>query len=61
MRWEVEKVTLMDESSAECDPFNVPDGFWPEMIAIHLGKRIEEEFRYVTMGIPLPPKSWPRR
>ncbi len=61
MRWEVEKVALMDESYAECDPCNVPDGCAPERIAIHLGKRIEEEFRYVTMGIPLPPKSWPRR
>ena len=24
----------------ECDPFNVPEGFWPTTIAIHLGKRI---------------------
>ena len=61
MRWEVAKVTLMDEYYAECDPFDVPDGFLPEKIAIHLGKRIEEVFRYVTMGIPPPPKSWPRR
>ena len=61
MRWEVAKVTLMDEYYAECDPFDVPDGFLPEKIAIHLGKRSEEVFRYVTMGIPPPPKSWPRR
>jgi len=28
---------LMDN---ECDPFNVPDDFWPSTIAFHLGKRI---------------------
>lgn len=40
MRWEVEKVVLLDGEDNECDPFNVPDGFWPVTIAIHLGKRI---------------------
>ncbi len=40
MRWEVEKVVLLDADDNECDPFNVPDGFWPVTIAIHLGKRI---------------------
>lgn len=41
MRWEVKKVTLLDYEDNECDPFNVPDGFWPTTIAIHLGKRID--------------------
>ena len=40
MKWEVEKVVLLDYDDNECDPFNVPDGFWPVTIAIHLGKRI---------------------
>lgn len=40
MQWEVKKVVLMDYDGNECDPFNVPDGFWPTTIAIHLGKRI---------------------
>lgn len=40
MRWEVEKVALMDGEDSECDPFNVPEGFWPTAIAIHLGKRL---------------------
>lgn len=40
MRWEVKKVVLLDGDDNECDPFNVPDDFWPTTIAIHLGKRI---------------------
>ena len=40
MRWEVEKVVLLDYDNNECDPFNVPEDFWPTTIAIHLGKRI---------------------
>ncbi len=40
MRWEVKKVVLLDYDDNECDPFNVPEGFWPITIAIHLGKRI---------------------
>ena len=40
MRWEVKKVALLDHDDNECDPFNVPEGFWPTTIAIHLGKRI---------------------
>lgn len=40
MRWEVKKVVLLDDDDNECDPFNVPDDFWPTTIAIHLGKRI---------------------
>ena len=40
MRWEVKKVALMDGENNECDPFNVPDGFWPTATAIHLGKRL---------------------
>ena len=40
MRWEVKKVMLMDGENNECDPFNVPDGFWPTATAIHLGKRL---------------------
>jgi len=40
MRWEVEKVVLLDGDDNECDPFNVPENFWPVTIAIRLGKRI---------------------
>ena len=40
MRWEVKKVVLLDGDDNECDPFDVPDDFWPTTIAIHLGKRI---------------------
>ena len=40
MRWQVEKVVLLDGDDNECDPFSVPDDFWPVTIAIHLGKRI---------------------
>ena len=40
MRRAVDKVTLMDDSLNECDPFNVPEGFSPTMIAIHIGERI---------------------
>lgn len=40
MKWLVKKVVLMDADDNECDPFNVPDDFWPVTIAIHLGKRI---------------------
>ena len=40
MRWEVKKVVLMDGENNECNPFNVPDGFWPTATAIHLGKRL---------------------
>ena len=41
MRWEVKKVVLLDDDDNECDPFNVPEDFWPTAIAIHLGKRIQ--------------------
>jgi hypothetical protein len=40
MKWEVKKVMLLDAEDNACDPFNVPEGFWPTTIAIHLGKRI---------------------
>lgn len=40
MKWQVKKVVLMDADDNECDPFNVPDDFWPTTVAIHLGKRI---------------------
>jgi len=40
MQWDVEKIVLLDGEDNESDPFNVPDGFWPIAIAIHLGKRI---------------------
>ena len=40
MKWEVKKVVLLDADENECDPFNVPAGFWPTTIAIHLGKRL---------------------
>ena len=40
MKWEVEKVMLTDGGDLECDPFDVPKGFVPATIAIHLGKRL---------------------
>lgn len=40
MRWEVQKVVLMDENDHECDPFDVPEGFCPTTIAVHLGQRL---------------------
>lgn len=40
MRWEMEKVVLLNGEGRECDPFNVPEDFWPTTIAIHLGNRI---------------------
>ena len=40
MKWEVKKIVLLDDDDNECDPFNVPEDFWPTTIAIHLGKRI---------------------
>lgn len=41
MRWDVKKVVLLDDDDNECDPFNVPEDFWPTAIAIHLGKRFQ--------------------
>ena len=43
MRWEVKAVNLVDEKEDECDATNVPPGFWPENILIHLGKRLPDE------------------
>lgn len=40
MRWEVKRVTLVDEENDECNPMKVSEDFWPTTIAIHLGKRI---------------------
>lgn len=40
MQWEVKGVVLMDGEENECDPYNVPDDFWPVTIALLLGKRI---------------------
>ena len=40
MKWEVKKVMLTDGGDLECDPFDVPKGFVPVTIAIHLGKRL---------------------
>ena len=40
MRWEVKKIVLLDCEDNECDPFNVPEDFWPVTIALRLGKRI---------------------
>ena len=46
MRWEVVSVGLEGEDSngdsCECDVVNVPDGFKPESIVIHLGKKLDE-------------------
>ena len=41
MRRAVDKVTLMDDSFNECDPDNIPDGFSPTSIAIHIGNQLE--------------------
>ena len=45
MRWEVSSVCLEGEYNngvfGECDVVNVPVGFEPQTIVIHLGKRIE--------------------
>ena len=41
MKYEVKKVVLMDGDGNECDPFNVPEDFWPTTIAIHLGENID--------------------
>lgn len=40
MKWQVKKVVLMDDDDSECDPFDVPEDFWPVTIAIHLGTRL---------------------
>ena len=40
MQLEVSRIALADGDGNECDPMNVPDGFGPTTIAIHLGKRI---------------------
>ena len=41
MRRAVDKVTLMDDSLNECDPDNIPEGFCPTSIAIHIGNQLE--------------------
>lgn len=41
MKWSVKKVVLQDDDNNVCDPFDVPDNFWPTTIAIHLGERIK--------------------
>ena len=40
MQWEVKGIVLMDDDENECDPYNVPEDFWPVTIALKLGKRI---------------------
>lgn len=35
------ELTPMDGDGNECDPFNVPEDFWPTTIAIHLGENID--------------------
>ena len=40
MQWEVKGIVLMDGDENECDPYNVPEDFWPVTIALLLGKRI---------------------
>ena len=40
MRYEVKSVGLLDADGRECDPYNIPPGFFATTIAIHLGKRI---------------------
>ena len=43
MRYAVAAVMLAEEDGKECDPYNVPKGFWPTQIAVHLGRRIDVE------------------
>ncbi len=40
MRWTVTDVQLANDYGEECNPFDVPEGFEPNMIAVHLGERI---------------------
>ena len=40
MQWEVKGVVLMDGEENECDPYNVPEDFWPVTISLQLGKRV---------------------
>lgn len=40
MRYEVTSVGFLDADNRECDPYNIPPGFFATTIAIHLGKRI---------------------
>ncbi|MBR0198531.1 MAG: hypothetical protein IJQ34_10430 [Kiritimatiellae bacterium] len=40
MRYEVKSVGLLDADDRECDPFDIPKGFFATTIAIHLGNRI---------------------
>ena len=39
MQWKVDRIVLLDGED-ECDPYNVPEDFRPEAIAVHLGERI---------------------
>jgi len=41
MRWTVTKVLLANDYGEECDPTDVPESFEPNMIAVHLGQRID--------------------
>ena len=41
MQRAVDKVTLIDDNFTECDPDNIPEGFSPTSIAIHIGDRLE--------------------
>ena len=41
MRYEVKSVGFLDADDRECDPYNIPPGFFATTIAIHLGKRID--------------------
>lgn len=44
MRWEVENITFAtDDGERECNPFDVPDDFWPWEINIYLGHRINDQ------------------
>ena len=40
MRYELKSVRLLNADDRECDPYNIPPGFFATTIAIHLGKRI---------------------
>jgi hypothetical protein len=47
IRIEVNAVRFVDEKGKECDPFNVPDDFWPISIAVHLGPRYDCNGKYL--------------
>lgn len=42
MKLIVREVKFRDDNGKECDPYNVPEDFWPVEIVVYLGNRINE-------------------